>query len=882
MPSTHRPTQRPPLGAAARLTLALTLAVLLPLQSAATQQRTAAAEYDAAYIEWDRGNYHTALDGMLRLLARPDGAPYLERIAELTGEVFHTWELTTDGRAPRFSHNGRIATYETGSPAVTRIVDLSAAPRVIAEIPATGVALSPAGDRIAYLRVTDDAELRTARAAVNAAAVPERPRAQAQLAYLEGKKGRVIVRDLRTQRETAIADNGLLKGAMNFSADGTTLYVLTAEERTPDRSQIHALRTGANNLVPVTTGEGFKLNPEGLRGNRYMLYSTANQSPVRFAPATTPAPPGGGRGGGAGGGPGAQAATFVLDTQSGQSRRIPGTAVSTSSDGSTLVYLAGTPAERQIVVEPVAGGTPVTVKQGGQLAAPALSANGRRVAFQIMEREDWEIHLVDADGRNETRLTREIQHDLMPHFLDDNRIFALKGEARHRRSYMYDATTAHPTRLFHNNLVRTIAPEYQWIPSGDGSRVLIVADRDGNTISAERGVYVMDLTRKVTSAELTQRLRTELAAEQDLRARGEAMFAPIAAEVRAVVADASITRVYDYQRDLFEFDSKHISQPGNAKAIEYLHNKFRSFGYEPELQWFDRANALGGRTANVLATLRGTVNPELVYIVSSHFDSVERGPGADDNSSGTAALLEAARILADKPQAATIIFAAFTGEEAGLLGSREWVRQAVANDIQLVGALNNDMIGWTRNHRLDNTIRYSNPGIRDIQHAAAFLFTDLITYDALYYRSTDAAAYYEHYGDIVGGIGSYPVLGNPHYHQVHDVLETINHQLVTEVGKTTAASLMMLASSPSRLGGLQLARTGSDVRATWTAARESGVVSYTVAWGPESDPLRNTTSVTGPAAILRGVEPGMVVSVKAVNAKGLSGWDWARAVAPAR
>ena len=83
------------------------------------------------------------------------------------------------------------------------------------------------------------------------------------------------------------------------------------------------------------------------------------------------------------------------------------------------------------------------------------------------------------------------------------------------------------------------------------------------------------------------------------------------------------------------------------------------------------------------------------------------------------------------------------------------------------------------------------------------LFTNLITYDALYYKSTDAAAYYEAYGDIVGGIGSYPVLGNPHYHQPHDVLETINHQLVTEVAKTTAATLMLLASSPSRLTGLK-------------------------------------------------------------------------------
>ena len=141
---------------------------------------------------------------------------------------------------------------------------------------------------------------------------------------------------------------------------------------------------------------------------------------------------------------------------------------------------------------------------------------------------------------------------------------------------------------------------------------------------------------------------------------------------------------------------------------------------------------------------------------------------------------------------------------------REFVRQAVAKQIRIVGALNNDMIGWANDHRLDNTIRYSNAGIRDIQHGAAMHFTNLSTYDALYYKSTDAAAYYEAYGDIVGGIGSYPVLGNPHYHQPHDLLETINHQLVTEVAKTTAATLMMLASAMERRNGRKIAAMSSS------------------------------------------------------------------------
>jgi Zn-dependent M28 family amino/carboxypeptidase len=83
----------------------------------------------------------------------------------------------------------------------------------------------------------------------------------------------------------------------------------------------------------------------------------------------------------------------------------------------------------------------------------------------------------------------------------------------------------------------------------------------------------------------------------------------------------------------------------------------------------------------------------------------------------------------------------FTGEEAGLLGSREFVTRAKANKWKIAGALNNDMIGWAADSsQLNNTIRYSNPGIRDIQHGASFLFTDLVLFDAKYYKSTDAAA----------------------------------------------------------------------------------------------------------------------------------------------
>src|SRR6185295_8184671 len=130
------------------------------------------------------------------------------------------------------------------------------------------------------------------------------------------------------------------------------------------------------------------------------------------------------------------------------------------------------------------------------------------------------------------------------------------------------------------------------------------------------------------------------------------------------------------------------------------------------------------------------------------------------------------------------------------------------------------------------------------------------TYDALYYKSTDAAAYYDAYGDIVGGIGSYPVLSSPHYHQAHDLLDTINHRQVAEVAKTTVATLMLLASSPSRLKDLKVDRfSAGSATLSWTPSPETGVTGYLVSSGTPAKDVR----VAKPAITLTGITPGTVV-----------------------
>ena len=815
------------------------------------------ARWRRALDAWDSGAYPAALEELRAIMKSPQAPDYLERVALLTGELYVTTEIAPNGANPRISADGGYVSYITGTPAVTRIVRTASPGDTVAELPTATSAFDRSGRRVAWLRGGQPPDTRASE---------------------------IVVRHLDTNLDQVWLGAGLYKTALAWSDDAVTF--LGAEDGDTARTDFYAVRSGAA-PARLTEEPGFKTNAVFDQRGTVFAYTVANASP--FAPPVA----GGGRGaaggraggGGAGGGGGgrggapAQPVVGIVNLASKATRTITGTGFTMSADGSTVAWISrGADSSYTLNTSPAAGDKITEVRSGREpISAPTLSPDGKLLAYEYRQFADWEIYT--WDGTTSRRLTREIQHDILPRFLSGNHLLGMIGEPRHRRSHVYDLVTGARTKLFHNNTIRTVVPEYTWLPSDDGRRVLIVADRDGDTISPERGIYVVDLTRKVTPADVLARIDRQLAAEQDLRARMTAAFKPVADLARKVTGAASVTRVWEHARALFDFDSKHISQPGNAAAIHYLTEAYASFGYKPEQQWFEQQNARGGKTANVLATLRGTVDPDLTYVVSSHFDSVAGGPGADDDTSGTTALLEAARILAGTPLPATIVFASFTGEEAGLLGSREFVRRADAAGWKVIGALNNDMIGWAgESSRMDNTIRYSNPGIRDIQHGASILFSDLILYDTKYYRGTDANAFFDAWGDIVGGIGSYPILGNPHYHQPTDYLDTINQRQVTETAKVTAATLIYLASSPSRLKGLKAARSGTGVEVTWTPSPETGVKSYIVAYGPATDPLRTRVTVASPKAVLPGLPAGTHVAVKAVNGRGLEGWDWARAV----
>jgi hypothetical protein len=104
---------------------------------------------------------------------------------------------------------------------------------------------------------------------------------------------------------------------------------------------------------------------------------------------------------------------------------------------------------------------------------------------------------------------------------------------------------------------------------------------------------------------------------------------------------------------------------------------------------------------NVIATLRGTTTPERVYVLTAHYDSrvtdvmnfTSDAPGADDDASGVAVLLELARVLAGRPLESTLVLGAVAGEEQGLYGSIHMAQTMLDAGTDIQGMFSNDIVG---------------------------------------------------------------------------------------------------------------------------------------------------------------------------------------------
>ncbi len=135
---------------------------------------------------------------------------------------------------------------------------------------------------------------------------------------------------------------------------------------------------------------------------------------------------------------------------------------------------------------------------------------------------------------------------------------------------------------------------------------------------------------------------------------------------------------------------------GLARAAEYVEGQLRGAGYDVQRESFE---ANGVRCENLVAERRGTTRPRELVVVGAHYDSFRDRPAANDNASGTAALLELARLYAAHPGPRTVRFVAFTNEEPphfqrDSMGSLVHARRARRRRDDIVAMMSLETIGY--------------------------------------------------------------------------------------------------------------------------------------------------------------------------------------------
>lgn len=261
--------------------------------------------------------------------------------------------------------------------------------------------------------------------------------------------------------------------------------------------------------------------------------------------------------------------------------------------------------------------------------------------------------------------------------------------------------------------------------------------------------------------------------------------ASVITDMVAQVTVDTYTKAITTQLYAEDGDNRGLTGAEHDLARASIFNAFQSFGL---------ATSLGPQTYNnVVGIQTGTVRPNDIYIVGAHYDSVSN-PGADDNASGVAGVLEAARVLHEYQFAATLIFMAFDREEQGLIGSTAYANAHSADNIR--GMISLDMIGYSggsparaRTYGTDASAAWYN----GLVSAAA-------TYGGLAVTTGGSLPYSDHWpfeaiGKPAAVFIEYNWSGNPYYHKQSDSLNTADYFDYAYAANMTRSVVGYLAES---------------------------------------------------------------------------------------
>lgn len=260
-------------------------------------------------------------------------------------------------------------------------------------------------------------------------------------------------------------------------------------------------------------------------------------------------------------------------------------------------------------------------------------------------------------------------------------------------------------------------------------------------------------------------------------------------------------------------------QPGARAAADYLEARLREFGYAPSRQEFEFGEGLS--TCNLIARLEGTDPAGEAVVLGAHYDHVGRAGqpdpgryrrpglpaddeiwnGADDNASGTAAVLEAARLLAAGPRPRRTILVIFFGaEEFKLLGSRHYVRHPVVPLDRTAAMINLDMVGRATGEPVSVIGTGSSDAWEDLVRQASADF-EMKTVGPVHPGS-------DHYSFAEQKVPAVHLFTGFHadYHQPTDHAERLDYARMEKIARFAARLTAAAADRPERpkfQGGVQ-------------------------------------------------------------------------------
>jgi hypothetical protein len=268
------------------------------------------------------------------------------------------------------------------------------------------------------------------------------------------------------------------------------------------------------------------------------------------------------------------------------------------------------------------------------------------------------------------------------------------------------------------------------------------------------------------------------------------------------------------------------TKTSQATTKDYIKQKLDSYG----LTTFNQNWSSTGR--NVYGVQTGTDFPNQQYIICAHYDDTPPGstaPGADDNASGTAAVLEAARIFTQYQSKYTIIYALWDEEEQGLVGSAYYAQQAALAGDSIRGVINLDMIAWDSDN--DDFAEIHTRSVGNSYDIKDKMVDVNATYNiGLTLQINDpGTTLSDHASFWSNGYGAVLLIEdwqdfNPYYHTTNDKVQYFNQPYYHKMSRLALGTVATLAeitdNIPVELASFSAVALNDGVKLEWTTASE--------------------------------------------------------------